>query len=95
MKFRYFCCCCFCRIDGSVDDDDDDDDDDMADEKYPASAPHHKVDVDQLYPSLGRPIFSDKDPDRNRYIEESDDDDVDLVDNVYGSNKDELFDAPR
>jgi len=65
----------------------------MADDRYPASAPHHKVGVDELYPNLGRPIFSEKDPDRNRYVEESDDDDE--VDNVYGANKDELYDTPR
>lgn len=65
-------------------------------EKVPPLGPHQKIDVDQLYPNLGRPIFSDKDPDRNRYQEESEEEEVeDEVDNVYGAHKDELFEVPR
>ena len=69
----------------------------MSTEKYSASAPHHSndgQDASLIYPNLRRPNFSEKDPDRNNYVEESDDDDdVDEVD--YAAHKDELFDTPR
>jgi hypothetical protein len=69
----------------------------MSAEKYSASAPHHSndsQDASLIYPNLRRPNFSEKDPDRNNYVEESDDDDGgDDVD--YGAGKDELFDTPR